>query len=89
MGSNLLGHYYTVTSLETDDLYLYSGSVDTSIIRWNISSGFINKEYIGHEAIVRTIKTRENFLYSGASNSKVFVWEKEKENTFTTLYCKC
>jgi WD40 repeat protein len=67
---------------------MYSGSYDSVIKRWNISTGSVDKEYIGHTDLVCGIQMRREFLYSASFNNDLRVWDKELEITINAFQCK-
>jgi len=77
-----------VTSLGLDGKYLYSGSYDFTAIRWNISSGNIDKKYVGHADSVLSIEVGSTLLFSGSFDTSVRVWNKEDPTFVKFFRCK-
>jgi WD40 repeat protein len=86
--TKIVGHTDSVAALYFDEKFLYSGSLDSTVKRWNISTGSIDKEYFGHTKLVWTLSIREVYLYSGSVDSSVRVWDKEKAIQVDLFRCK-
>jgi WD40 repeat protein len=87
--SYFVGHSRSVVALALDEKFMYSGSSDSTLKRWNITAGSFDREYIGHAGSVRTIQTKENLLYSGSMDSTMRVWDKENAKLIDLYDCKC
>jgi WD40 repeat protein len=83
----MVGHSNVLSSLALDQKYLYSSAMDKTVKRWNISSGFFEKEYVGHTDAVLDVKIREDRLYSCSYDTYVRVWDKDEAKM--TSYFKC
>jgi WD40 repeat protein len=86
--SNRIGHLDTVSALEFHQEFLYSGSYDSSVKRWNSTTGSIDKEYVKHTDRVTTIQIGPKFLYSGSIDATVRVWDKETAIAIYVINCK-
>jgi WD40 repeat protein len=77
-----------VIALDLDEKYLYSGSYDFTAIRWNISSGTIEKHYVGHTSFMLSIQVGPALLFSGSLDFLVGVWNKEDAISVKFFRCK-
>lgn len=58
--------------------YLYSGSRDRTIRKWNIRTGSCAHTYSGHSAAVRCLTVNGSFLVSGSDDRTLRVWKKDE-----------
>lgn len=77
-----------MSALSLDDRFIYSGSYDYSVKRWNITSGAIDKEYNGHVQAIVSIQNGIDFLISASFGTSVLLWDKEAASIITTIDCK-
>lgn len=77
-----------MSALEFNEKFLYSGSFDSTVKRWNITSGSIDKEYIKHTDRVLTIQIGPTRLYSGSMDETLRVWDKETATMIDIIDCK-
>lgn len=74
LSSTLIGHSDTVTSLLVYGSFLFSGSGDNSILRWDLDTEKIIKTFIGHSRLISSLIVINGDLYSGAYDSDIIKW---------------
>lgn len=82
------GHPASVTSLlmgSSEQGFLFSGSYDTTIRKWNLSTGSCQAIYHGHRKSVTSFDIFDNILVSGAQDGLVKVWNINKGECFCTF----
>ena len=83
----LEGHSQRVYSLQFDGIHAVSGSLDASIIVWNVHEGKIAHILRGHKSLTSSMVLRNNVLISGNADSKVKIWDIIKGTCNHTLQC--
>eukprot|EP01098_Paradermamoeba_levis_P001002 TRINITY_DN11126_c0_g1_i1.p1 TRINITY_DN11126_c0_g1~~TRINITY_DN11126_c0_g1_i1.p1 ORF type:complete len:392 (-),score=83.09 TRINITY_DN11126_c0_g1_i1:103-1131(-) len=64
---------------------LISGSSDSTIKTWDITTGKLKQTYTGHEGIVHCIAVHGKTLISGSSDKTIKVWNLETMTVLRTL----
>jgi len=57
--------------------FLYSGSRDRSVKKWDLGTGNHVHTYSGHSSMVRCVAVNSRFMASGGDDRTVRVWKKE------------
>jgi tetratricopeptide (TPR) repeat protein len=68
------GHTKTVTSLLFYGDKLYSGSMDKSLICWNIAKKALIFKSFGHSGTITCISMHDTFLLTGSVDKSVILW---------------
>lgn len=83
------GHTDSVNSIviSSDSKWLYSGSDDKAVRRWNIENGE-SKQFVGHsDAVVSlAISPDGQWLYSGSTDKTIRKWNAETGEKLITLF---
>jgi WD40 repeat protein len=98
--STLEGHEDYITMLLIEDQYLISASADTTIRKWDMSSGTCILAFLGHEATVNKIVSVGDFIFSVAYDKKARCWDADtgecvrvfsghKNNVTSLLFIPC
>jgi len=71
-----LGHTSVITCILFHDTKIYTGSMDTTVMCWDIESE--EREWVGngHEATVTCLYVDMYKLISGAADTKIIIWNK-------------
>ena len=81
------GHTSYIESVFVDNGFLYSGSVDTTIKQWNVSSGENTHNFTGHTSAVLSVSVADGFLYSGSDDDTIKQWNKEYAHLHWSCEC--
>lgn len=73
----LVGHTSTITALFFHGTRVYTGSVDTSIICWDVETAKNLFQCKGHEAAITCIFSDVTRTLSGAADKAIIVWSPE------------
>ena len=79
------GHQNGIMCLQFDDTILATGSYDTTIKIWDISSGEELRTLRGHASAVRCLQFDDTKLISGSLDHKVKVWNWRTGECLSTL----
>jgi len=71
----LVGHDYTVMSLQFDSRRIVSASADDSIKVWDINSGECMQTLTGHTEVVMSVSFDPTKIVSGSADKTVVVWD--------------
>eukprot|EP00656_Telonema_subtile_P037662 TRINITY_DN4199_c0_g1_i1.p1 TRINITY_DN4199_c0_g1~~TRINITY_DN4199_c0_g1_i1.p1 ORF type:complete len:209 (-),score=46.93 TRINITY_DN4199_c0_g1_i1:66-692(-) len=73
------GHFDAIWDLCVDPEapYLYSGSKDASVKKWDISTGYLVATYDGHQDAVRSVSVHCGTLYTCSAANKAIAWRKD------------
>lgn len=73
------GHFDAIWDLRIDPEapFLYSGSKDTTIKKWDISTGFLVATFDGHQDAVRSLSVRGGTLYTTSAENKAISWRRD------------
>lgn len=85
--STLSKHTGPVISLELlPRNRLASGSVDTSVLIWDLKTGNCTNEFLGHWGAVECLASiKENQVISGSSDKTIRIWDTDLDECLTTL----
>jgi len=72
-----LGHTSVITTLLFHDAKIYTGSMDTTIMCWDIETEEREWVGLGHEATVTCLYVDAFKLISGAADTKIILWNKD------------
>jgi WD40 repeat protein len=75
--SVLEGHEDYITSLLIEDQYLISSSADTTIRKWDMSTGQCTLAFLGHESTVNKVVSVGDFLFSVSYDKKARCWDED------------
>ena len=73
----LIGHTGTITALFCHGKRIYTGSVDCSIICWDVDSEVKLFQSTGHEGAVTCIYSDGNKTLSGAADKTIILWSSD------------
>jgi len=65
--------------------FLYSGSRDHTVRKWELMSGSCVHTYKGHTSMVRCLTVNARYLVSGGDDRAVRVWQKEAPTMLRSL----
>ncbi|KAI3656002.1 hypothetical protein MP638_005179 [Amoeboaphelidium occidentale] len=68
-------HENTILSLAFKSQTLFTGSVDTTIIKWDSVSGDILFSYTGRNSVIRSVVSWQNFIISGGDDREIRMWD--------------
>ena len=71
------GHTSVITCILFHDAKIYTGSMDTTIMCWDIETEEREWVGLGHEATVTCIYVDAFKLISGAADTKIIIWDKD------------
>lgn len=74
-----------VQSAEGSEEFLYSGSRDRTVRKWNFRSGALVHTYAGHMSMVRCVAVNSSWLASGCDDRKVRIWRLETPELVRTI----
>jgi|GEM_PF-6312718 len=80
----LRGHTNSIRCLTTFNDFLITGSNDTTIRIWNLTTGDQLRCLMGHENVIFTLITIGNLLASGSLDTTVRIWNPD---TGESLHC--
>ncbi|KAI9022771.1 WD40-repeat-containing domain protein [Phycomyces nitens] len=78
----------TSLALSGDGKYLWTGSWDKTIKKWNTSTGECLLTLRGHTDFVKTILLVGRYLYSGSSDNHIFQWDISADKPSCTAVFK-
>ncbi|KAI3655698.1 hypothetical protein MP638_000959, partial [Amoeboaphelidium occidentale] len=81
------GHSRDVTSIIFRGQFMYTGSHDLTLRKWNIDTGESLFTYFGLSDIGPQLHIRHNILYS-SSRSEIITWDLARERLLTTYFDK-
>ncbi|KAI3660263.1 hypothetical protein MP638_005126, partial [Amoeboaphelidium occidentale] len=59
---------------------LFTGSLDTTVFRWNSVSGELLFRYTGRNSKIRSIVSWKNFIISGGEDSEIRMWDASTDS---------
>lgn len=72
-------------SAEGTGEFVYSGSRDRTVRKWDLADASHVHTYSGHSSMVRCLATNSRYLVSGGDDRKVLVWRKERPELIRTI----
>lgn len=81
-----VGHTKTITCLVYDQDLVFSGSVDETIISWDVVGRKIVNVFEGHEGSITAIATCQGLLASAAADVTTRLWDIASGNQLRVLY---
>ena len=79
------GDTYGVCALTVHEGFLYSGSEDNTIRKWDLSSNECVSVLKGHMGTVCALTVHEGFLYSGSRDKPIRKWDLSSNECITVL----
>ena len=79
------GHTNGVMCLQFDDDVLMTGSYDTTVKIWDISSGQVIRTLRGHTSGIRCLQFTETTLFTGSLDKTIKVWNWRTGECINTL----
>jgi len=85
--NTLKGHTASITCLQFDSDKLVSGSVDTKINLWDLTSNHVIRTFRGHTNTVRALylDVSNNIIISGSEDKTIKIWELQSGRVLQTL----
>lgn len=68
------GHSNTVFAMQLSKSFLFSGSTDLKIIKWNAETGEMIRTFLGHSDLIFALQVKDNELFSAGADIKIFKW---------------
>ena len=63
-------------AISSDDNFLFSGSLDNSVIQWNIDDATVKQKFIYDSSILCiALSPDDRVLISGSQDSQILVWD--------------
>lgn len=59
---------------------LFTGSLDTTVFRWNSVSGELLFRYTGRNSKIRSVLSWKNFIISGGEDSEIRMWDASTDS---------
>jgi len=84
-GTEMKSHEQGVCCLTVSQGFLYSGSFDTTIAKWDIKEKTLVATYKGHSEAVYRLAVRENWLISASRDKTVRVWREKDSKCVAVL----
>ena len=81
----LVGHTSYVTCLYSYGIFIYSGSMDRTIMCWSADDGQRHFVARGHEATVTCINVDDTKMISGSADKTIGVWDRATGQLFHRL----
>lgn len=72
-------HEQQIYCLAYKSQYLFTGSYDTKVIRWNVVSGDALFIYSGRKSFIQGVVSWKNFLISGGDDAVIRIWDSSTE----------
>jgi WD40 repeat protein len=72
-------HEQQIYCLAYKSQHLFTGSYDTTVIRWNVVSGDALFIYSGRKSFIRGVVSWKNFLISGGDDAVIRIWDSSTE----------
>lgn len=73
----LEGHQDKITSVCVEECFILTGSADSTIRKWELSTCLCSHVYSGHHSTVNRIICAGYFIFSGSSDKTVRCWDFE------------
>lgn len=73
-------HLSIISSLAYKSQFLYTGSYDTAVIKWDASSGDVLFAYTGKNSKLRSVVSWKNLLISGGEDAEIRIWDAATDN---------
>jgi WD40 repeat protein len=73
-------HINKITSLALNDDSIFSGSFDTEIVRWNLTTYQFIQVYKTSRLMLRSVVVWNDFVLSGGDESVVAIWDKSTDS---------
>lgn len=83
-----LGHQLAVDKLASDDVFLYSGGIDTTVRQWDILTGDIVHIFMDNKARVNALAMNGVSLISCSDDNVVRLWNIETKVATLTITSK-
>ena len=84
----LTGHTGGIYSVIIHNNLLISGSEDTTIRIWDITTGSCLKTLLGHTELVDNLTARDNLLISSSEDETVKIWDITTASCISTFECE-